>query len=131
MTDNDTQAQVDALRAKAEGMGLLWDIFQAACITIWRALGNKGGDFVPGCWHPLAATLLGALDKEAVVVEIKAPDDEGECDYSCSLYAEASGRGICALGFEVDVGICDCKPGPRCLGPAQPGKKWIMVEVPE
>ena len=124
MTDNDTQAQLDALRAKAEGMGLHWASFQVAVTYLLVAIGGEETiTQLSPAWLDTAATLLGALDKDAVVVPINTSGDR--C-FHCGMWND-SYYGGCSANLSKHGSV----PGPRCLGPAQPGKKWIMVEVPE
>ena len=70
MTDNDTQAQVDALRAKAEGMGLHWASFQVAVTYLLVAIGGEETiTQLSPAWLDTAATLLGALDPDAMTLD--------------------------------------------------------------
>ena len=117
MTDNDRTA---ALRAKAEGMGLKFrkTAFGFSIISNHSSKGYKIWKF-ESCEMSvaldIAEALLGALDPDAVVVKVKPGTDSfGSC--SCDF-------------MDYDMGRCQLEAD--CPGPAQPGKKWVLVEVPE
>jgi len=135
MTDNN---RIAALRAKAEGMGLYVGptgklikpkggtgfrvasgIVESQGKGTWVFYGNHTKDDLA-----TAATLLNALDPEAVGVEIRtAPDSVEYCYYRCSFFNSCPWQIIGERG--------DKQTSKHCPGPAQPGHKWILVEVPE
>ena len=100
-----------------------WDVrlFEEAAVKLHVSLpGNVYSH--DSKWLATAATLLGALDKDAPIGdEIKTMTQFGEamCHPQCPRMPICRWRQF------------NGEPGPRCPGPAQPGKKWIMVEVPE
>ena len=144
MTDNDKA--IEALRARAEGMptGYLDDkhVFQYDglnyCISgnAWKLIFSGDEETVDKepSGLDVAATLLSALDPDAVVVD-DIGGTNGEC-WGCHLSDSTGHDGDnvvwCTVGLgEGEDGSHNERPGPRCPGPAQPGKKWVLVEVPE
>jgi hypothetical protein len=121
MTDNE---QVKALRARAEGMGFIVvsaGLLMKIHIDEWTGitLCTDEPDSVP-----ITATLLNALDPDAVVVVI-AQYPDGGCHETCAFFYDLNHncRGCC-LFEDADGG----KAHVNCPGPCDDDHEYVLVK---
>ena len=120
MTAND--ARIEAIRAKAEGLGLEYTESKyhfSICGDKWDYVGVKRKlDCIT-----TAETLLAALSP-GPVVRIKTQDTSGFACGPCGLRAQ---------GFYCVINKADKNdnPGPNCPGPAPPGYEWRLCLLPK
>ena len=144
MGDND--AQLAAIREKAEGMGLQYDtdvkercfaLFNGPCRTLKEFLEKEDSDYLLIAKYnekgiAAAKSFLAALDPDAVKVMVT-----GDC-YTCGLsgigtYGATMGRRDCMISADKSDNpkarsdYQKSLPGPDCPGPAPDNKEWVMV----
>ena len=139
--DSEFEAQMDAaevmsdriaaLRAKAERVGLTFSLGRSDVITYGDIhFWDEHGDWVASFTEEhldTAATLLGALDKDAVVVNIRQLDDDANnekiCDNFCALVPSRCSMSNASFNLRGER-----SPNELCPGPCDDDHEWVLVQ---